>query len=518
MRIEGMSVALRQRTPWEAMDLGMALARRHAAAAWQPWLALSVPVLLLANALAWSLDRLWLAPLLMWWCKPVFERATLYVLSRAVFGEAPGWRQALAAPEVWRLRSLLPWLSWRRLHPSRVLLQPVDLLEDLAGERRRLRTGVLQRAVGGQAWGLLLAGLAFELVLVASAWALVLLLFVPLPLLDEQTRVMWSLFVAAPPAWAQLLGNAALWAASSAIGPLVVGAGFGLYLNRRTQLEAWDVELVFRRLAARVRTAAWAPALLACALLVAAFGAEPAWADDGKRALPAKAVVAQPLDARRFVGEGEWRAPDGDFARAVDRAYADPMLSPTQQVRRWKYKYPFNPRDATQPEVPGWVKLLSRLVGAVAEYGLWILLAVALGLLLWRLPRWLPWVRERMPERAPPSPIHAQPLPEVAALPPDVAASAEALWQAGQQREALALLYRASVEVVAGRLGAPFPPGATEADCLRRARQLPDAGASGEFARVVRAWQAAAYAWRFPDAQGFADLLAGWRRQFGAGA
>ena len=90
MRIEGMSVALRQRTPWEAMDLGMALARRHAAAAWQPWLALSVPVLLLANALAWSLDRLWLAPLLMWWCKPVFERATLYVLSRAVFGEAPG--------------------------------------------------------------------------------------------------------------------------------------------------------------------------------------------------------------------------------------------------------------------------------------------------------------------------------------------------------------------------------------------------------------------------------------------
>ena len=27
-----------------------------------------------------------------------------------------------------------------------------------------------------------------------------------------------------------------------------VGAGFGLYLNRRTQMEAWDVEIALRRL------------------------------------------------------------------------------------------------------------------------------------------------------------------------------------------------------------------------------------------------------------------------------
>ena len=30
-----------------------------------------------------------------------------------------------------------------------------------------------------------------------------------------------------------------------------VAGGFGLYLNRRTELEAWDIEITFRRMARR---------------------------------------------------------------------------------------------------------------------------------------------------------------------------------------------------------------------------------------------------------------------------
>ena len=29
--------------------------------------------------------------------------------------------------------------------------------------------------------------------------------------------------------------------------PFYVGAGFGMYLNRRAELEAWDIEQEFRR-------------------------------------------------------------------------------------------------------------------------------------------------------------------------------------------------------------------------------------------------------------------------------
>ena len=36
----------------------------------------------------------------------------------------------------------------------------------------------------------------------------------------------------------------------------VTGAGFGVYLNNRTWIEGWDVELAFKRLARRLAKAA----------------------------------------------------------------------------------------------------------------------------------------------------------------------------------------------------------------------------------------------------------------------
>jgi hypothetical protein len=38
----------------------------------------------------------------------------------------------------------------------------------------------------------------------------------------------------------------------SIVEPFYVAAGFTLYLNRRTELESWDIELGFRTLAARL--------------------------------------------------------------------------------------------------------------------------------------------------------------------------------------------------------------------------------------------------------------------------
>ena len=139
MRLDRLSIVLRPRTPWEAMDLGQALVREHAGAVWRSWIALTLPFLVVFNALAWWIDQPWLALLAMWWLKPLFERAPLYVLSRAVFGQAPGVRETLRAKELWAPRQLLAWLSWRRLHPARSLLMPVDLLEGLRGPRRSLR-------------------------------------------------------------------------------------------------------------------------------------------------------------------------------------------------------------------------------------------------------------------------------------------------------------------------------------------------------------------------------------------
>jgi hypothetical protein len=134
--------------------------------------------------------------------------------------------------------------------------------------------------------------------------------------------------------------------------------------------------------------------------------------------------------------------------------------------------------------------------------------------LLWRLPRWLPWVRRAIRQEAPLPEIVEQPVAEAAPLPDDVPTAVSALWREGRQRDALALLYRASVARLSARLDTPFPPGATEADCLRRARRLEDVEARSSFNEVVRTWQRAAYARQFPESEAFAALLSTWSQRF----
>ncbi len=531
MRLDQLSVALRPRTPWEAMDLGQALVRAHAAAIWKPWFALTLPAFVVCNALAWATGPVWLAAVAMWWLKPLFDRVPLYVLSRAVFGAVPGTVQTLRSPQLWARGQLLAWLTWRRLDPARALRLPVDLLEGPGGPVRRERMRVLQQAIQSPAWALTLVGLHLELALFASIWVLMLLLSAPtMEMLPDNLREIADVFFAAPPPWAQVCVNAVLWLATCAIEPFYVGAGFGLYLNRRTQLEAWDVELAFRRLAERAQALATGTLLVALLALPLALGAGPAAAKPGTSVVPEKAeqpVKARrdydedvddeaPVEVRDVVGQ-HWRAHDAAFSRSVDRAYRDPDLAPSRRVEHWARKDRDKARERKERQpTPAWLEALGQVFGAISQYGMWVAAGLLLALLLWKLPKWLPWVRDLQVGEDAPMPVLEHADAVVERLPDDVPTAVRRLWAAGQARAALALLYRASVERLADRLGRPLPPGATEAECLRRARSLPDEAARGAFAQVVRAWQGAAYGRRLPDGDAFEALLAGWSRDFNA--
>ena len=55
--------------------------------------------------------------------------------------------------------------------------------------------------------------------------------------------------------WFWILFNILHAMAVGFIGPLYVAGGFTLYLNRRTILEGWDIEIAFRRMAPRIAAA-----------------------------------------------------------------------------------------------------------------------------------------------------------------------------------------------------------------------------------------------------------------------
>jgi len=483
----------------------------------------------------------------MWWLKPLFDRVPVYVLSRAVFGVVPDTRQVLRAPQVWAPGQLTAWLTWRRLDPGRALKLPVDLLEGPRGGARRDRVRVLQQAIQSPAWGLTLVGIHLELALFLSVFALSLLLVSPtVEVLPDNLREMATTFFETPPKWAQLCVNAVGWLATCAIEPFYAGAGLGLYLNRRTQLEAWDVELAFRRLAERAQALAggallvvllalplvFAPALPAAAQDKASVPVEKD--DDARAPVPAKPAgeaadgkkadaegeddefrPPEPVRVRELVGD-HWREHDGAFSQSVDRAYRDPKLTSTRTLEYWARKDRNQAQDKPDPP-PAWLRALGGVFALLGEFGLWLLAGVVLALLLWKLPRWLPWVRELAVREDAAMPVVEHADAVVVPLPDDVPAAVRKLWAAGDGRAALALLYRASVDKLANALGKPLPPGATEAECLGRSRSLPDTGRVA-FAQVVRTWQAAAYAHRLPDAPALEELLAGWQRAFGGRA
>ena len=518
MKLESLRVELRPRSPWEAVELGTALVRRNAAAIWIPWLLLVAPVFVVVNLAALAAGRIWIAWLVMWWLKPLFDRIPLFVLSRAVFGETPAVRETLAAQRGWGWRAMRGHLSWRRISLTRTLALPVDLLEGADPARLRERRRILGDAVRGQGMLLTLVCLLFVAALSLSMLSLALL-FVPWEFLPESVRATWSLLTVQPPPWAQFALHAVAWIATSAIEPFYIGAGFGLYLNRRTRIEAWDVEIALRRM--RTRLATTASALL-FAVAVASILPPPSQAaprshaaQDDDRA-PAtrrdRASVPRGPDTVHL-GDvfGDARVEDPAFDRAVEQAYRDPLLRPKRTQSHWQARE--RERDAPPPNLA--FPALAKIVAFIGEFGLWLLLLALLVLLAATARRWLPWLRGGRVDRASPGPVAVADatLPDV--LPEDVAAAARRLWREGRPRRALALVYRASVEAMAARAAVTLVPGATESECLRASRRMPDPQDRDAFARVVRVWQYAAYAQRLPDQGEFDGLLDTLAQRFG---
>lgn len=85
------------------------------------------------------------------------------------------------------------------------------------------------------------------------------------------------------------------------------------------------------------------------------------------------------------------------------------------------------------------------------------------------------------------------------------------LWQAGQRREALGLLYRGAISRVIHLGKVEICESDTEGDCLRRVKLAERAVVSPEyFAKVTRAWTGGAYAGRFPSDEEARSMCDGW--------
>jgi hypothetical protein len=188
-------------------------------------------------------------------------------------------------------------------------------------------------------------------------------------------------------------------------------------------------------------------------------------------------------------------APDRDeIARALDTVKADPNLATERTIKtlRWKLSPPARP-----PRMPGWLSWIIGLFGWIGESArvlVWCAVLVLAGLLAVYLTRIARTRFASPPDEAFVVPPYVRDLdirPET--LPDDIGAAARQLWERGEQRAALALLYRGMLSRLVHVHGVPIRDSSTEGDCLALATARLPKERSDYFSRLVRVWQRFGY-------------------------
>jgi hypothetical protein len=241
VRVDAFAIRLRPRGSFEAADLGVRLCQSAARSVFSCYLAVLIPVTALALACYEIAD--WLPVALLCWSKSWLDRTILFALSRAAFG------QQTTPRDLWREQRQVWWsqlfltLTLRRLSPWRSFTQPVYQLEGLRGKELWARVRQIRSAHTRAGAGLSSAFGFAEAALVLGLISLILW-FAPQGYTQSITNTLFM------QGGSRLLDLAVTLAYAVTIGfvePFYVASGFALYLNRRAELEAWDIEQEFRR-------------------------------------------------------------------------------------------------------------------------------------------------------------------------------------------------------------------------------------------------------------------------------
>jgi hypothetical protein len=244
VQVDALAIRLRPRTSIEASDVGVRLCQCAARSVYSCYAMVALPVV--AVAMASYQVASWLPAMVIWCAKPWLDRTILMVLARAAFG------QRTTAADVWREQRQVWWgqllftLTVQRLSLWRALTQPVYQLEGRSVLKARARVRQIRRRNAGSALMMTQAFYAAEAGLTIAVLSLIFW-FAPAGRAPE----VFEILSGEGPAFLTLAVPFAYALAVLFLEPFYVAAGFSMYLNRRAELEGWDIEQEFRRVFAQ---------------------------------------------------------------------------------------------------------------------------------------------------------------------------------------------------------------------------------------------------------------------------
>jgi hypothetical protein len=198
---------------------------------------------------------------------------------------------------------------------------------------------------------------------------------------------------------------------------------------------------------------------------------------------------------------------DSEIQAAVERVKADPNLSQERKTRTLRWKEDNERRESSS--FGQWIANFFVWLGQLSRVLVWVvggLLALALIVALYRMVR---HIDARAIQKVDIVPTHVRDLdirPE--SLPDDIGAAALEMWQRGEHRAALALLYRGLLSRLAHTHQVPIRDSTTEGDCIALAAKHLQAERKDYVTRLIRVWQRATYGGRDPQTEEVQSLCA----------
>jgi hypothetical protein len=228
----------------------------------------------------------------------------------------------------------------------------------------------------------------------------------------------------------------------------------------------------------------------------------------------ALAVALLTLGSSPAPAQPESRRPDdASIERALQQVKADPNVATARTIKtlRWKES---GAKPGRRPAWLDWVVGFFRWLDQTSRLLVWIVVGGLVLALAFYIVRTLRSWDEAPGDEPFVAPTHVQDLdirPE--SLPADIGGSARRLWDRGEHRAALALLYRGLLSRLAHVHQLPVRDSSTEGDCLALDALMESYG--HDFAaRLIVLWQAAVYGHLDADAaavyalcDGFAPAL-----------
>ena len=199
---------------------------------------------------------------------------------------------------------------------------------------------------------------------------------------------------------------------------------------------------------------------------------------------------------------------------AAEVVRADPNLPGTRTTKELRFKDREQKDKADKPEAKkkdgggaGWLVEFFRAVSEGGRVLVWVLGALLLAWVAVSLHRWVKVRADGARHAMDPLPSHVGALdirPET--LPTNIGDAAAGLWQRGQQRAALSLLYRGALSRLVHVEAVPVRAASTEGECVALAARRLAPAPQAFFVRLVDAWQLAAYGERLPATAGVLAL------------